>query len=392
MRYRIKAIGPDSDVVETDLEAGSESEARALAAARGLSVLSLHRQGGRQGRRGRFPLLLFNQELLALLRAGIPLSEAVEALHENEGRAGVRAVLEGIHTALNEGRTLSSALAAAPHAFPELYVAIMRAAERTSDLESALERYIAYQQQLETLRGKLVGAAIYPVLLLGVGSLVILFLLGYVVPRFAHIFDDLTGDLPFLSRVLLDWGQAVQANALGIALGLAALGFGLAAAVRSPALKASLGQLVWKIPAAGRRLKVFELARFYRTLGMLLAGGIPAVTALTMVSGLLSPALRGNLQLAIELIREGKGFTATLAECGLATRVAQHMLTIGERSGSLGNMLTRAAEFHEDYTAREIEWLTRLFGPLLMLFIGCTIGLIIVLMYLPIFQLAEVIG
>lgn len=392
MLYRVKAIGADATVVETDLEAGSETEARALVAAKGMSVLSLRRQGRESRRHGRFPLLLFNQELLALLRAGIPLSEAIEALHENEGRAGVRVALQGIHTALSEGRTLSSAFAAAPHAFPELYVAIMRAAERTSDLESALERYIAYQQQVEILRDKLVGAAIYPVLLLGVGGLVILFLLGYVVPRFAHIFDDMTGDLPFLSRVLLDWGQFVQANAVGIALGLVVFGFGVAAAVRSPTLKAVLGRLIWRIPAVGQRLRVFELARFYRTLGMLLAGGIPAVSALSMVSGLLSPVLRSNLQLAIELIREGKSFTATLAECGLATRVAQHMLTIGEQSGSLGTMLTRAAEFHEEYTAREIDVLTRLFGPLLMLFIGCAIGLIIVLMYLPIFQLAEVIG
>lgn len=392
MRYRIRAVSADAAVVETDLEAGSESEARALASARGLSVLSLRRQGRDRGRRGRFPLLLFNQELLALLRAGIPLAEALEALHDNEGRGAVRGVLDGIRTALNEGRTFSSALAAAPHAFPELYVAIMRAAERTSDLESALERYIAYQQQLDTLRGKLVGAAIYPTLLLAVGGVVILFLLGYVVPRFAHIFDDLTADLPFLSRVLLDWGQAVQGNALWIAIAVVAGLVGLSAALRSAPARAAMGRAAWRIPAIGRRLRVFELARFYRTLGMLLAGGMPAVTALGMVSGLLSPALRDNLQLAIELIREGRGFTATLAQCGLATRVAQQMLTIGERSGSLGNMLTRAAEFHEDYTAREIEWVTRLFGPLLMLFIGCSIGLIIVLMYLPIFQLAEVIG
>lgn len=392
MRYRIRAVSADAAVVETEMEAGSDSEARALASARGLSVLSVRRQGRDRGQLGRFPLLLFNQELLALLRAGIPLAEALEALHENEGRGGVRAVLDGIRTALNEGRTFSSALAAPPHVFPELYVAIMRAAERTSDLENALERYIAYQQQLDTLRGKLVGAAIYPLLLLAVGGAVILFLLGYVVPRFSHIFDDLSADLPFLSRVLLDWGQAVQGNAVWIAILVLAGALGLTTALRSAPVRAWMGRAVWRIPAIGRRLRVFELARFYRTLGMLLAGGIPAVTALGMVSGLLSPALRENLQLAIELIREGRGFTSTLAECGLATRVAQQMLTIGERSGSLGNMLTRAAEFHEDYTAREIEWVTRLFGPLLMLFIGCSIGLIIVLMYLPIFQLAEVIG
>ena len=142
----------------------------------------------------------------------------------------------------------------------------------------------------------------------------------------------------------------------------------------------------------GARLRVFQLARFYRTLGMLLSGGIPVVSALGMVSGLLSPALRAGLDTAIVRLREGRGFTATLAEQGLATPVARHMLSVGERAGNLGEMLTRAAEFHEDATAREVEWLTRLFGPLLMLLIGSAIGLIVVLMYLPIFQLAETIG
>jgi general secretion pathway protein F len=391
MRYRVKAVAADAAVVETEVDAGSEAEARALAAARGLTVLSLRGVGyGRA--RSSFPLLFFNQELRALLHAGIPLAESIEALAEKESRTGVRTILTGIHAALREGRTLSSALAAVPHVFPELYVAIIRAAERTSDLERALERYIAYQQQLDTLRGKLVGAAIYPLLLLGVGGLVILFLLGYVVPRFAHIFDDLSGELPLLSRLLLQWGQAVQDNAVALFVAAVALAVALVLAARSDAMRAWVARTAWRAPFVGERLRVFELARFYRTLGMLLSGGIPAVTALAMVSGLLSPLLRGRLQLAIEQIREGRGFTATLAESGLTTRVAEHMLSVGERAGNLGEMLTRAAEFHEDYTAREVEWLTRLFGPLLMLLIGCAIGLIVVLMYLPIFQLAEVIG
>lgn len=390
MRYRVKAVGADAAVVETELDAGSEAEARALAAARGLDVLSLRSVAVRRG--SRFPLQLFNQELLALLHAGIPLAEAVSALAEKEHRGAVRVVLSDILTALREGRTLSSALEAEPQAFPDLYVATIRAAERTSDLDRALERYIAYQQQIDTLRGKLVSASIYPVLLLGVGGLVVLFLLGYVVPRFSHIYEDMGGDMPFLSRLLLDWGRLVEANAvlLGVALLVAIAAAVLAA--RSPALWAAVGRALWRLPMVGARLRIFQLARFYRTLGMLLSGGIAAVPALGMVSGLLSPLLRDSLATAIARIREGRGFAATLAECGLTTPVARHMLTVGERAGNLGEMLTRSAEFHEEQTAREVEWLTRLFGPVLMLVIGCAIGLIVVLMYLPIFQLAETIG
>ena len=131
---------------------------------------------------------------------------------------------------------------------------------------------------------------------------------------------------------------------------------------------------------------------FYRTLGMLLSGGIPVVTALGMVAGLLTHSLRASLNQAIGRIREGRGFAETLEAGGLTTPVAVRMLEVGERAGNLGEMLTRAAAFHEEDTARQVEWLTRLFGPLLMLFIGCAIGLIVVLMYLPIFQLAESIG
>ncbi|MBL8437174.1 MAG: type II secretion system F family protein [Zoogloeaceae bacterium] len=388
MRFQVRALSGGSAIIETEVEAGSESEARNLALARGLAVLSI-RGSGRVRGRARFPLLLFNQELLALLRAGIPLAEAVAALAEKENRPGARGILQAMLNCLREGRPLSSALEEAPGAFPELYVAMIRAAERTSDLDQAVARFIAYQQQVESLRSKLVSAAIYPALLLGVGGLVVMFLLGYVVPRFSHIYEDVQGDLPWLSMVLLEWGKFVEAHVWGMTLLFAAGVAGAVMVARNPAVWAAIGRRLWFTPVIGERMRVFQLARFYRTLGMLLSGGIPVVTALGMVAGLLSPILRASLDAAIDRIREGRGFAGTLAERGLTTPVALRMLEVGERAGNLGEMLTRSAEFHEEDTAREVEWLTRLFGPLLMLFIGCAIGGIVVLMYLPIFQLAE---
>ena len=388
MRFQVRALSGGSAIIETEVEAGSESEARNLALARGLAVLSI-RGSGRVRGRARFPLLLFNQELLALLRAGIPLAEAVAALAEKENRPGARGILQAMLNCLREGRPLSSALEEAPGAFPELYVAMIRAAERTSDLDQAVARFIAYQQQVESLRSKLVSAAIYPALLLGVGGLVVMFLLGYVVPRFSHIYEDVQGDLPWLSMVLLEWGKFVEAHVSGMTLLFAAGVAGAVMVARNPAVWAAIGRRLWFTPVIGERMRVFQLARFYRTLGMLLSGGIPVVTALGMVAGLLSPILRASLDAAIDRIREGRGFAGTLAERGLTTPVALRMLEVGERAGNLGEMLTRSAEFHEEDTAREVEWLTRLFGPLLMLFIGCAIGGIVVLMYLPIFQLAE---
>lgn len=374
---------------EIDVDAGDEAAARSLAGGRGLAVLSVAPLEGRASRAARFPLMLFNQELLALLRAGIPLADALAALAEKEARPAINAVLEALGAGLREGRTLSAVLDAQPQAFPALYVASVRAAERTSDLEQALSRYIDYQRQLALIRGKLVSAAVYPALLLVVGGAVMLFLLVFVVPRFAQVFETVGGELPWMSRLLIDWGQLMQAQGGPIGLGLLAALAGCVAILRQPQTLAAVLRLAWRLPRIGERLRVFELARFYRTLGMLLRGGIPAVAAMGMVEGLLSPALRPGLARTIAGVREGQGFAATLQANGLATPVALRMLAVGERAGNLGEMLERAAEFHEEESARWLDVLTRLVGPLLMLVIAVAVGVILVMLYLPIFQVAE---
>jgi len=151
-------------------------------------------------------------------------------------------------------------------------------------------------------------------------------------------------------------------------------------------------RLLWRIPALGERMRVFQLARLYRTLGMLLRGGIAIVPALEMVTGLLSVALQARLASAMRKIREGNAISQAFEADGLTTAVALRMLRVGERAGNMGEMMERAAAFHDEEMARWAEWATRLFGPLLMLLMGLVIGAIVVLMYLPIFQLAAPIG
>ncbi|MDD2987529.1 MAG: type II secretion system F family protein [Zoogloea sp.] len=388
MHFRIRALAGAAAIHELELAAPDAAAARRLAVAQGLAVMSVTPVDGKAAG-GRFPLQLFNQELLALLVAGIPLAEALAALAEKETRAGVREVLLGLGEGLREGRTLSLALAARPQAFPDLYVATIRAAERTSDLVQALARYIDYQRQLALVRGKLVSAAVYPALLLLVGGAVMLFLLLFVVPRFAQVFESVGGELPWMSQLLLQWGQLMQAHAPLVGGGVLALITAAVAILRRPATHGAALRLAWRLPRVGERLRVFELARFYRTLGMLLRGGIPAVTAMGMVEGLLSPVLRPGLQASIAQVREGKGLAATLQANGLATPVALRMVAVGERAGNLGEMLERAAEFHEEESARWLDVLTRLAGPLLMLVIAVAVGLILIMLYLPIFQVAE---
>lgn len=392
MQYVVKILKADRGIGLTLLEAASPADARAQAVAQGHSVLSiapasLLKRLSTPGQ-ARFPLLLFNQELLSLLDSGITIVEAIETLAEKENRPAVRAVLQRIVFALREGRPLSTTLESIPQAFPPLYVATVRASERTSSLSEALGRYIAYARQVETLRGQLVSAAIYPALLVGVSLLVILFLMAYVVPRFSHIYEDMGGDLPLMSRLLLQWGVLVEQYWPGL-LGLLALlalgavqGGGRWAAQR-------LMQWLWRFPALGERMRVFQLARLYRTLGMLLRGGIAIVPALEMASGLLSAALQARLAHAMQAIREGNTISHAFEADGLTTAVALRMLRVGERAGNMGDMMERIAAFHDEEMARWAEWATKLLGPVLMLLMGLLIGAIVVLMYLPIFQLAE---
>jgi general secretion pathway protein F len=390
VRYRIKSFQPDLTLVSATVEAADEAEARRLLTARGHEVVSVHADDKpwRSARATAFPLVLFSQELLALLRSGVGIVEAVQTLVEKESRSATRDVLERVRAALREGQTFSAALQSQPQAFSPLYVATVRASERTSNLAEALERYVDYARRIEEVKGKLINAAIYPVLLVVVSLLVILFLLAYVVPRFAHVYEDMGDRLPIASRWMLAWGQAIDQHGLLLLAGAGALS---ALAVSAPGrrLWAIAVQRLWSLPAVGERLRVFQLARLYRTVGMLLRGGIAVVPALEMVQGLLSVALRPQLAAAAAAVRDGRPMSAAFAEHGLSTPVSLRMLSVGERTGNMGEMLERAAAFHDEELARWAEWATRVVGPALMLVMGVLIGAIVVLMYLPIFQLAE---
>ncbi|MBI4998700.1 MAG: type II secretion system F family protein [Rhodocyclales bacterium] len=391
MLFRVKTMADAGGVGVLALQARDAEEAAALARRQGHVVLSVARGGFAPfgARAARFPLLLFSQELLALLESGISVVEAIETLAEKEARPTVRNALATILGRLREGSTLSNVLSEMPEHFPDLFVATIRASERTSDLDESLRRFIAYQTQLDALRSKLVSAAIYPLLLIGVGGLVIIFLLGFVVPRFAHIYEDMGGELPWLSQLLIEWGGLIEEHGLVALAALIGAGIGLYKVFQRPAIRARLGEMVWRLPKIGERLRVFHLARCYRTLGMLLRGGIPIVPALEMIEGLLAATLRPQLAKSTADVRQGIPISQAMDGHGLTTPVALRLLRVGEQAGNMGEMMERIATFHDEETARWTELVVRLFGPLLMLIIGVLIGIIVVLLYLPIFQLAE---
>jgi general secretion pathway protein F len=392
MHFQVKALRESEGVVGLALDALDRADAERQARSLGYIVLTVrpaHPLLARFGaRRARFPLALFSQELVALLNAGLTLVESIETLAEKEHRGEIHKVLDGILARLREGHSFSTALKQHPSCFPELYVATVRAAERTGDLPEALTRYVGYQAQMDQARRKLMSASIYPAMLLIVGGLVTVFLLTYVVPKFSRVYADVGRELPFASRLLLDWGLLLERHGAEVFLAFLAFAGAVAWGVTRPALRERLLAGAARVPAMHERLHVYQLARFYRTLGMLLRGGTPIVPALGMVDGLLAAGWRDRLARARDDIRAGNAISRSMERHGLTTPVALRMLRVGERAGKIGEMMERIAAFYDEEIARWVDWFTRLIEPLLMVVIGIVIGTIVVLMYLPIFELA----
>ncbi|HVO21375.1 MAG TPA: type II secretion system F family protein [Anaeromyxobacter sp.] len=388
MRFRVTTVDGGQGVAVQELDALDEADAHRQAMGRGLRVLAIQAARFRRSRRARLSLVAFSNELVALLEAGLSLVEAIDALTEKERDDSVRHLLEGVRRRLYEGQSLSVALGEFPGSFPTLYVATVRASERSGAIAEALRRFVAYQQQIDLLKKRLINASIYPAVLLAAGGLVLLFLVAYVVPRFAGIYEDIGGDLPLASRILMRWGRLLEAHGPAVLAGFLGCALVLGWAVKRPGLRAALGRLLTRIPMVGYRMELYQLARLYRTVGMLLRGGLPVVTAFEMTRGLLAAAARPRLASATRAVREGRSLTDALAAQGLTTPVAERMLRVGERGGNMGEMMERLAGFYDDELARFVDLATRLIEPAMMTVIGLVIGVIVVLMYFPIFELA----
>lgn len=393
MRYSLKALGRQG-VVQLQIDAEDADQARRQVEDQGLRVLSLRGHGGALRsmawrREASFDLVLFSQELSTLLNAGLPLIDALESLAEKAPAAATRKVLAELVRQLYEGRSLSQALGQQPRVFPPLYVALVQSSERTGALGDALARYISYRQRLDLVRQKLVGASVYPLLLLLVGGGVVLFLLGYVVPRFSQVFEGMGTELPWLSRLLMQIGLFLHAQQLPLALGSLGAVTALWLLRRQPRVRRWAACQLRRLPALHQRLMMYELARFYRSLGILLQGGIPILTAMGMARGLLGSAAAQGLEQASQRVGEGLPLSDALEAGQLVTPVSLRLLRAGEQSGNLGEMLERCADFHDQEIGRWVEWFVKLFEPLLMTFIGLLIGLIVILMYMPIFELAS---
>lgn len=395
MAIRLRVMTADGHVRSLNVDAPSESEAVSRIAASGGCVLAIESTAHvvkSQRREQGMVLLLFAQELVALLSAGLNLTEAMTTLVAKEQKPAARATLAAVLQSLHEGRNISDALELHPQTFPEMFVATVRAAERTGGLVEALSRYIAYSLQFDAVRKKLVSAAIYPLVLLVVGGLVTLFLLGYVVPKFSVVYGATPEGLPWMSSLLLMFGMAIHEYwRLGL-LVMAGAVVALVLALRQPQVRQRVLDTVLRAPGLAERVREFRLARFYRGVSLLLHAGIALPKALRMVSGLLSLAQQQQLELACRKVEEGQRLSVALVECGLAGVVAESLIQVGERSGRQAEMLEQAARFQDEDFSRWLDVTSRLIEPLLMTIIGIVVGVVVVLLYMPIFELAGSLG
>jgi general secretion pathway protein F len=396
MRFHARALDAQQQVVSVTLDAADEADARQQLHARHLAPVGLKMDGGWIGKvlhlqpqgAAAFDILLFAHELHALVAAGLSVIESLDALAERADQTARRQVLQRLCTDLRNGLRLSSALARQPQTFAPLFVGLIQAAEGTSDLPQTLERYIAYESRLQALRHRLSSAAIYPAILLSVGSAVTLFLLGYVVPRFATVYQGSGRALPWASQMLLRWGSLVADNAVALLVALFILGALLVWGLRGVLQNGGWWRVLAWVPGAAPRILVLQLSRLYLTLGMLLEGGIPLERALQLGEAVLSPAKASALDAVRQAIKQGEALSGALERHALSTPVALRLIRVGEQTGQLGVMLTRTAAFYDSETSRWLERFTKTFEPVLMAGIGLVIGLIVILLYMPVFELA----
>lgn len=390
-RYCIHAVDAEGRVNLYRVDAASAEEARRSIQRAGAEVLRVDVAGlARPWRGGRFDVRLFAHELMTLLQAGLSLVEALETL---EARNAIRpgsddGVVGRLLSGLREGVSLSAAMERLPDAFPPLLTATVSASEQTGDVAHGLQRYLRHDEQVSRLRDKVVGASLYPAMLMVSGVAVALFLLVFLVPRFSGVYENLDSELPLASRLLMQWGTfaadhlPLVMTTLGVLVALA-VGALLRTATRER-LMARIERIRW----LGERFRLMRLSRFYRALGLLLEGGIPAVRALRTTGRLLPDTLRSGIDQVIRDVERGRPLSESLEDAGLSTPVASRLLRAGERNGQLADMLERTAGFHDEEIGRWLDAFMRLFEPALMIFIGLVVGMIVVLLYLPIFELA----
>ena len=391
---------PAGEVVTRTVEASGMQEAKVRLEREGFRVFNVTPPKGsgvtaltRLGRSGSHPrvkandFLLFNQQLAALIRAGIPILQAISMLRKRAASARLRAVLGEVEEQIRGGSALSEAFAAQGGIFPRIYTASILAGERSGALDDVLSRYVTYMRRNVALRRKIRGALAYPLFLLFASACMVTFLTVYVVPRMSDLFTGFGNELPTVTQIVVGLSRWMSANVVWfgpVVIGGAIL---LLLWSRTPSGKLQLSALVLKVPLAGSLAVQLSVAQVTRSLATLLAGGITLVESWEIASeSITNLELRRRSSEILPMIREGRSFTESLEAAGWLPLLAVDMIGIGERSGSLREMLDEVAVFYDAESEVRLEQLTTTLEPAILVVMGGVVVTILLAIYLPIIQ------
>lgn len=396
--FKCKLGDDQGRIIEKDVEADNASDLKARLEMEGLLVYGVSRKNlsvpsleniikPKKVRIREF--LIFNQELAALLRAGVPLLGSLEVLAEKEVNAFFREILNNVSKDVKEGASFSDAMEGKSKVFTKLYVSSIRAGEKSGDVISNISRYISYIKGAEALKKKVINASIYPLILLTVAVSVIFFLLLYVVPSFSQVFLDAGTALPLPTQILINITDILTGNIIIL------LGFILIVIIlfilgrKTPKFIRLLDHFKISAPWLGKMIKKYSAAKFSRTLSAVLRSGEPLVPALSLSAATLDNSfLEEKIIVAATRVKEGEPLAKAMEETGLMPSTALKMVMVGESSGALDDMFENVAELFEDDVDRSINAITTTIEPLMMLAMGIVIAFIVVAMYLPIFKIA----
>ncbi|RMD79147.1 MAG: type II secretion system protein GspF [Gammaproteobacteria bacterium] len=403
--FAYRALDPRGRERRGVLEADTPRQVRQLLRERGWAPLAVEAirgegepapgraaRGGRRWRLGAAELALLTRQLATLVRAGLPVEEALQALARQADKPRTQSLILGVRARVLEGHSLAAALGAFPRVFPDLYRATVAAGEESGHLDAVLERLADYTESRQDLRQRTLLALLYPALVVGVSLLVVGLLMVQVVPQIVQVFQGLGQELPWLTRALIALSEAVRQQGAWWLAGLALALLGARALLRRPAWRRRWHALLLRLPLVGRLLRGLEAARFARTLAILAGSGVPVLQALRIAGAVVGNLpMREAVEEAARRVREGSALHAALEAQGLFPPLMVHLIASGEASGRLEAMLERAAATQE----RELEvltgTLTELLGPVLILLMGGLVLAIVLAILLPIFDLNRLV-
>jgi type IV pilus assembly protein PilC len=388
--FTYKAVREDGTSVTDEAMARDAAELRQELEGRGYLVLSLEKKRSplQRGRGSTKNFLIFNQEFSTLIKAGLPILQAIELLHKRTENPGFRSTLESVIHDIKGGLALSDAMARHPAYFSPLYTSTVRAGEKSGALVDVLKRFITYQKRMIAVLSKLKMSLAYPVFLVVALIAVLSLFFLYVIPNFTKMYSDQGGKLPFLTSMLVSFTSALTQYAPFFFIGLLGAGAGIYLWQKTDKGRVTIDGLKLKIPLVRSLMLQYLLAQITRTLATVLRGGIPLVQALDTTAGVISNRVMARqLSEARALVTEGISLADAFERTKLAPDMTVRMIEVGESSGDLPQMLEDVADFYDQEVENRLSVLTTMIEPVLMLTMGLVMAVIVVALYLPIFEM-----